>query len=88
MQREVLMTVQDFVQINALLLRSANLKLYGAFGRNDLVQEIDIQKFNVSYFAYLMLIGKEEDSHKIVGKPAIENTRQDKIGFVSLQFGG
>lgn len=82
------MTAQDFVKINAMLLTNSNMVMYGAKNRNERIAEICFEKFPVSHDNYIVLIGRKDDLHKIVGKMAIDIRRNDKIGFVSVRFGG
>lgn len=88
MQKEIFMTARDFVTINTTLLKNCDMKIYGAKEKNDLFAEINLEDFPVSRDNFILLIGRKSDALKILGKPAIDIRRNEKIGFVSVRFGG
>jgi hypothetical protein len=88
MDRSVFMTFDDFVKINALLLKQTQLSLFRA---EDyvcpfvLVRDIDNQSSWHQPGRQPLLIGKFHDADRIIG--ATNVLRSEKIGFVSIRYG-
>jgi len=92
MDRNVLMTFDDFVAINTRLLESTRLALYRSesyehpFRR---IERIDAAAWTDSGLrALALLIGSPEDEDRILGPKQFDVKRAARIGFVSVRFGG
>ena len=82
------MTLGDFLEINQILLSKTGLHMYAAYGHEDPIRKIDLNIFRSKNKTSLLLVGPESLGRRIEGMLAKDNSRNDKIGFVVIQFGG
>jgi hypothetical protein len=92
MDRNVLMTFDDFVAINTRLLERTGLALYRSesyehpFRR---VEEVDAAAWADSGLrALALLIGSTKDESRILGPKQFDVKRAARVGFVNIGFGG
>jgi hypothetical protein len=88
MQIEVIMTQDDFVTINRLLLEKTGFHMYAANEYDDSIKEVDLRDYRPANRMVLLLIGPKSLGDRIVGMRAGDNRRADKVGFVNANFGG
>ena len=88
MQIEVIMTADEFVTIHRMLLSKTGFSMYAAYEYQDPIRKVDIETFRPKNKTVLLLIGPETEGKRIDGMLAKDNMRKDKVGFVSIRFGG
>ncbi|MNL15641.1 hypothetical protein D3C87_1366370 [compost metagenome] len=92
MDRTVFMSFEDFVSINSELLDKTGLNLYRAESYEHpyvRISKIDRSAWTDSNLRALsLLIGHPEDENKILGEKHKDVGRAQRIGFVSVTYGG
>jgi hypothetical protein len=92
MDRNVIMTLNDFATVNTLLLEKTGLALYRSesyehpFRR---IEKIDRAAWEDSGLrALALLVGSPADEARILGPRQFDVKRAARVGFVSVRFGG
>jgi hypothetical protein len=92
MDRNVLMTFDDFVAINTQLLENTGLALYRSESYDhpfNRIEKIERASWADSGLRALgLLIGSPADESRILGPRQFDVKRDARVGFVNVQFGG
>jgi hypothetical protein len=92
MERGVIMTFDDFVKINTELLEKTGLSLYRSESYQHPFKRVDVINASAWQDSKLgvldLIIGHIKDESRIAGCPRINVHRQERIGFVSIRYGG
>jgi hypothetical protein len=91
MDKSIIMTAGDFIKINTLLLANSKMQMYAAKSRFDPIVPLMPSELPVPFSIrdiYTILIGNPIDGKKITGQIADTIRRNEKVGFISVQFHG